>query len=177
MPCELTCSGKTFDLLLVFNFYVIWPHWNTTTTYIVRSHNMLRREKKTTERFFVIEVLEMCIGLCTATTWYTDTKSSFLFKKQTNITILNVYKGRELVIITYSKAFGKNWHWQTNWLEALYLGHCIGGSDSSRANYIMGYFPLSPEKLPMLLTVEGCWGTAASDTVDLPEETIESWGK
>lgn len=42
----------------------------------------------------------MCIRLSTAIT----------FKKQTNITILNVHKGRELVIITYAKVFGKNWH-------------------------------------------------------------------
>lgn len=41
----------------------------------------------------------------------------------------------------------------------------------------MGNFPLSPEKMLMLLTVEGCWGAAASDAVDLPKETIETWGK
>lgn len=39
----------------------------------------------------------------------------------------------------------------------------------------MGNFPLSPEKMPMMLTEEGCWGAAARDTVGLPEKTIESW--
>lgn len=61
--------------------------------------------------------------------------------------------------------------------KVLYLGHCIGRSDSSRANYIMGRFPFSPEKMPMLMTEESCWGTAASDRVDLLEETIKSWEK
>lgn len=41
----------------------------------------------------------------------------------------------------------------------------------------MGKFPLSPEKMPMLLTDEGCWGTAARHKVGLSEVTIEPWGK
>lgn len=45
MSCELTRPGKTLNLLLVFNFNVFWPLWNTTATHIVRSHNMLRRKK------------------------------------------------------------------------------------------------------------------------------------
>lgn len=46
MSGELTRSGETFDLLLVINFDVIWPLWDQIITYIVRSHNVLQREKK-----------------------------------------------------------------------------------------------------------------------------------
>lgn len=82
MPCKLTCSGKTFNLLLVFNFYVIWPLWDMTTTYIVRSHNMLKRGKNNRD----INSKHFCnwgfsnIGLCTDMThWHKIKVFCFLF--------------------------------------------------------------------------------------------------
>lgn len=42
--------------------------------------------------------------------------------------------------------------------KALYLGYCIGRSNSSWANYVVRTFPLPPEEAPMLLTQEGCGG-------------------
>lgn len=59
----------------------------------------------------------------------------------------------------------------------LYLGYCIGRSDSSWMNDTMGTFPLSPEEASMLLTQKGCRGTEASETMDPSQETAQSCGE
>lgn len=61
--------------------------------------------------------------------------------------------------------------------KAAYLGHRIGRSNSSRADYIMRTFPLLPEKASMLLAQQGCWGTAASQTINSLQETTQTWTK